>query len=53
MAVVRENIAFLKERDLGIVGISAHDSCDASVAEFRKAFQSAFREIRVGQEIVI
>jgi 7,8-dihydropterin-6-yl-methyl-4-(beta-D-ribofuranosyl)aminobenzene 5'-phosphate synthase len=53
MAVVRENIAFLKERNPGVAAISAHDSCDASIAGFREAFQDAFREIKVGQRIVI
>jgi 7,8-dihydropterin-6-yl-methyl-4-(beta-D-ribofuranosyl)aminobenzene 5'-phosphate synthase len=53
MAVVRENIAFLKERNPGIVAISAHDSCDASIAGFQEAFQDAFREIKVGLRIVI
>lgn len=53
MAVVQENIALLKQHNLGIVGISAHDSCDESIAGFRKAFQGAFREIKVGQRIVI
>lgn len=52
MAVVQENIAFLKGRNPGIVAISAHDSCDASIARFREAFQGAFREIKVGQRIV-
>jgi 7,8-dihydropterin-6-yl-methyl-4-(beta-D-ribofuranosyl)aminobenzene 5'-phosphate synthase len=53
MVVVQENIDFLKQRNLGIVAISAHDSCDTSIARFRKAFQGAFREIKVGQRIVI
>jgi 7,8-dihydropterin-6-yl-methyl-4-(beta-D-ribofuranosyl)aminobenzene 5'-phosphate synthase len=53
MAVVQENIEFLKERNPGIVAISAHDSCDASIARFREAFPAAFREIKVGQRIVI
>ncbi len=53
MAVVQENIALLKQRNLGIVAISAHDSCDASIARFQEAFQGAFREIKVGQRIVI
>ena len=51
MAVVEENIALLKDRHLGIVAISAHDSCDATIARFREAFPTAFREIRVGQRI--
>jgi len=53
MAVVQEHIALLKDRDLGIVAISAHDSCDASIARFREAFPDAFREIKVGQRIAI
>ena len=53
MAMVHEDIALLKQRNLGIVAISAHDSCDATIARFQEAFPGAFRELKVGQRIVV
>jgi 7,8-dihydropterin-6-yl-methyl-4-(beta-D-ribofuranosyl)aminobenzene 5'-phosphate synthase len=53
MDVVRENITLLKRRNPKIVGLSEHDSCDASVAAFRNAFPDAYEEIKVGRSIVI
>jgi 7,8-dihydropterin-6-yl-methyl-4-(beta-D-ribofuranosyl)aminobenzene 5'-phosphate synthase len=53
MNEVRGNIEELKKRDPKVVGLSAHDSCDASIAEFRRAFPDAFVEIRVGKTIII
>lgn len=37
----------------GIVALSAHDSSDAAVEAFRKAFGPVFRLIRVGESITI
>jgi len=53
MDVVQENIDFLKKRNPRIVGLSAHDSCDASIAAFRNTFSTAYKEIKVGERIVI
>jgi 7,8-dihydropterin-6-yl-methyl-4-(beta-D-ribofuranosyl)aminobenzene 5'-phosphate synthase len=53
MDEVQENIAFLKARNPKVVALSAHDSCDASLAAFRDAFGEAYRELRVGERIVI
>jgi len=50
---VAENIAFLKERNPKLVAISAHDSCDASLDSFRAAFPIEYRDIVVGDRIVI
>ena len=50
---VQENIAFLKARNPKVVALSAHDSCDVSLTAFRDAFSEAYREIRVGEPIVI
>jgi 7,8-dihydropterin-6-yl-methyl-4-(beta-D-ribofuranosyl)aminobenzene 5'-phosphate synthase len=51
--IVRENITLLKRWNPKIVGLSEHDSCDASVAAFRNAFPDAYEEIKVGKSIVI
>ena len=53
MDEVRENIGFLKARNPKVVALSAHDSSDASLAAFRDAFGEAYRELRVGERIII
>jgi 7,8-dihydropterin-6-yl-methyl-4-(beta-D-ribofuranosyl)aminobenzene 5'-phosphate synthase len=52
-ADVADAIAYLKERKPGLVALSAHDSCDWSLGAFREAFGGAYREVRVGREIVV
>jgi 7,8-dihydropterin-6-yl-methyl-4-(beta-D-ribofuranosyl)aminobenzene 5'-phosphate synthase len=53
MDEVQENIVFLRARNPKIVALSAHDSCDASLSAFRDAFSEAYREVRVGERIII
>lgn len=53
MEEVQQNIALLKSKHPGLVALSAHDSCDASLAAFRDAFGQVYRDIRVGEPIVI
>ena len=53
MGNVQKSIGYLKKLNPGVVGLSAHDSCDASVAAFRNAFPNAYRDIKVGEEITI
>lgn len=48
---VRENIRLLQSHAIKVAGLSAHDSCEVSIEEFRKAFGQAFREIKVGKTI--
>ena len=50
---VKNNINFLKKRNPGVVGLSGHDSCDESIAAFRTAFPGVYRDIKVGEKIVI
>ncbi|MFX1511248.1 MAG: MBL fold metallo-hydrolase [Promethearchaeota archaeon] len=50
---VMKNIGLLRKLDPKIVAISAHDSCPSSLAMFRKSFPDAYRDIRIGEEIVI
>ncbi len=50
---VQNNIALLKKHNPGVVGLSPHDSCDASLEAFRQAFPGIYKEIKVGEEIVI
>ncbi|MGB9736571.1 MAG: MBL fold metallo-hydrolase [bacterium] len=51
--VVKENIDLLKKRNPGVVALSAHDSCDESIAAFKNAFPAIYKEIKVGERIVI
>jgi len=50
---VQENIGFLKMRNPKLVAVSAHDSCDESLAAFRDAFPTEYKDIRVGEAIEI
>lgn len=50
---VQNNIALLKKHNPGVVGLSPHDSCNASLAAFRQAFPGIYKEIKVGEKIVI
>lgn len=50
---VRTTVDHLADKDPGLVAISAHDSCDWAVNEFKDAFGERFREVVVGREIVV
>jgi metal-dependent hydrolase (beta-lactamase superfamily II) len=50
---VSANIKMLKELDLGIVGLSPHDSSDEVIEEFRAAFGAAHRDVLVGEQIKV
>jgi 7,8-dihydropterin-6-yl-methyl-4-(beta-D-ribofuranosyl)aminobenzene 5'-phosphate synthase len=50
---VQAHVDFLKARKIGAVGLSPHDSCDTSIGVFERSFPDAYREILVGQEIVV
>jgi metal-dependent hydrolase (beta-lactamase superfamily II) len=53
MADAQAQIALLKERRLGIVGISGHDSSDEVIALAAETFGEAYQHIRVGEAILI
>ena len=50
---VQANVDYLKAREIAVVGLSPHDSCDTSIEIFRKSFPEAYRDIVVGQKIVM
>jgi len=50
---VGEILAYLKGKGLQLIGLSAHDSCDWTLAAFREAFGPAYREVKVGERIVV
>jgi metal-dependent hydrolase (beta-lactamase superfamily II) len=50
---VSENIRALRDLDLGLVALSGHDSSDEVIGQFRAAFGSAYRDVRVGERIVV
>ena len=53
MAEVEQGVAMLKERNLGLIAVSAHDSSDEVIELIRREFGEAHRYVRVGEEIVI
>ncbi len=52
---ISTNIEMLRRLDLGLVGLSGHghDSSDEVIQQFREAFGSAHRDVRVGEPIVL
>jgi 7,8-dihydropterin-6-yl-methyl-4-(beta-D-ribofuranosyl)aminobenzene 5'-phosphate synthase len=50
---LQESIRLLRDRDPKVVALSPHDSSETSMATFRNAFPTAYREIKVGQNIAI
>jgi 7,8-dihydropterin-6-yl-methyl-4-(beta-D-ribofuranosyl)aminobenzene 5'-phosphate synthase len=53
MDEVQGNIELLKERGPKVVGLSPHDSSEASIEAFRIAFPKAYRNIKVGESIIL
>jgi 7,8-dihydropterin-6-yl-methyl-4-(beta-D-ribofuranosyl)aminobenzene 5'-phosphate synthase len=48
---IEDHVKMLQKTGVKIVGISAHDSCDESIAIFREAYQDNYRDIIVGRKI--
>ena len=53
MEEVQRQIEMLKQRNLGLIAVSAHDSSNEVIEMVRAQFGDAHRYIRVGEEIVI
>lgn len=53
MDEIESQILMLKRRNLGLIGVSAHDSSDEVIERFRREFGEAHRYVRVGEEIII
>jgi metal-dependent hydrolase (beta-lactamase superfamily II) len=50
---VDRELALLRERDVGLVAISGHDSSDEVIENARRQFGKAHRYVRVGHRIVL
>jgi len=50
---VKADLAALRARKLGLIGVGGHDSSDEVIAMFSEAFGDAYRHIRVGEPISI
>jgi metal-dependent hydrolase (beta-lactamase superfamily II) len=50
---VKTDLAALRARNLGLIGVGGHDSSDEVIAMFSEAFGDAYRHIRVGERIAI
>jgi len=50
---LQANIQLLKGLNLKLVALSPHDSSDLSMEAFRDAFPEAYRELRVGDPIIV
>jgi len=53
MAEIEDQLALLKARELGVIGVGGHDSSDEVIALFAGEFGEAYRYVRVGEPIVI
>jgi len=47
------NIELLKSMNLGVVALSPHDSSLVSMEAFRNAFPGTYRDLRVGEPIIV
>lgn len=52
-AEVQSTAEHLRRKDPKLVGLSAHDSCDWSVAAFKATFGDCYEDVVVGREIAI
>jgi len=52
-ADVRSTVDYLRGKDPALVGLSPHDSCDWAVEAFKGAFGDRYRDVAVGDEIVV
>jgi len=50
---VENTIENISKEDINIIGISAHDSCDWTIAKFKEKFGEKYEDILVGKEIEI
>lgn len=50
---VKVDLAALRARKFGLIGVGGHDSSDEVIAMFNEAFGDAYRHIRVGEPISI
>jgi 7,8-dihydropterin-6-yl-methyl-4-(beta-D-ribofuranosyl)aminobenzene 5'-phosphate synthase len=50
---LRRAITYLQDKRIGLVAVSAHDSCDASLDAFASAFGTRYRRLRVGEPIEV
>lgn len=53
MEDVMAHLERLRGRRPGIVSLSGHDSSDEAVEQFRQAFGPAYRDLRVGERIIV
>jgi len=53
MSELQGNIELLRKRSLQVVGLSPHDSSEAAIEAFRKAFPTACKHVRAGETIRI
>jgi 7,8-dihydropterin-6-yl-methyl-4-(beta-D-ribofuranosyl)aminobenzene 5'-phosphate synthase len=50
---VNNKIGLIKNRNLKLIGISTHDSSPEAIEEFKTAFPTGYKDLRVGESIVI
>jgi hypothetical protein len=50
---VDDELALLERRKIGLLAIGGHDSSDEVIARARRRFGPAYRELRVGDAIVV
>jgi 7,8-dihydropterin-6-yl-methyl-4-(beta-D-ribofuranosyl)aminobenzene 5'-phosphate synthase len=53
MADVTNAINELRQREVGIVALSAHDSSDEAIERFRLAFGAAYHDVVVGEAVIV
>jgi len=51
-ADIHSDIALLKQRNLGLIGLGGHDTSDTVIDLFSKTFGQRYRPVRVGTQII-
>ena len=50
---VEDSIAYLKSKNLKLISISAHDSCDWALDKFKNECKDVYQELKVGAPITV
>ncbi len=50
---IDRELSLLEQRNVGLVSIGGHDSSDEVIADARARFGAAYRDLRVGEAIIV
>jgi len=53
LSYVDKKIALIKKQNIKLIGISTHDSSNKTIQAFKKAFASDYKDLKIGEWIVV